>query len=189
MTSSVPTALPSDIYPDPRGTRAADLGAVTHDRYRTAFRRHPGGVAVITLDHHGTPRGVTVSSLHSLSLDPALVAFSIATTSSTWPSLAAVDRHVVNLLGLEQVADARRFATSGVDRFAAPTRWTRTDDGSPVLESAAGWLHCTVEQRISTGDHWLVISRIDEIHHGTDGEPLVYHDGDFHTIAPLLRAR
>lgn len=191
MTSSVHAAAPATAVHDhllPTDAPAA-VGAVTADSYRSAFRRHPGGVAVVTLHHDGEPRGLTVSSFHSLSLDPPLVAFNIARTSSVWPSLAAVDQHVVNLLGLEQIADARRFATSGVDRFAAPTRWSALADGRPILDSAAGWLHCTVQQRVAAGDHWLVISRVDRIHAGSQGEPLVFHDGDFHTTARILRAR
>lgn len=195
MTSSVqvaPTAAAlHDHFADPiiSAGPGTSTETVTSDSYRSAFRRHPGGVAVITLNHGGRPRGLTVSSFQSLSLDPPLVAFNIAGTSSVWPSIAAVDQHVVNLLGLGQIADARRFATSGIDRFDAPTRWTSLADGQPVLDSAAGWLHCTVQQRVAAGDHWLIISRVDEIHSGSEGEPLVFHDGDFHTTARILRAR
>src|SRR3954451_329983 len=162
--------------------------SVTPEAYRSTFRRHPAGVAVVTLDDGGTPRGLTVSSFQSVSLDPPLVAFSVAATSSVWPSLERVDRHVVNLLGLDHLADARRFATSGIDRFAAPTAWTRLPDGQPVLEHASTWLHRIVERRIGAGDHWLLLSRVEAIHAGTDSEPLVFHDGDFHPTARLLAA-
>jgi flavin reductase (DIM6/NTAB) family NADH-FMN oxidoreductase RutF len=122
-------------------------------RFRELFGRHAGGVVVITLDAGAGPAGFTATSLSSVSLHPPLVAFAVSGTSSSWPHLRTAGTIVVNFLGHDHDDLARRFATSGVDRFAAPLEWRRLDGGEPVLGAARRWLRGSVRDRIPVGDH------------------------------------
>jgi len=155
---------------------------VTATQFRAAFRRHAAGVVVITADDGNGPAGMTATSLASISLEPALVSFAVATTASAWRTLAAADRVAVHLLGHAHVDLARRFATSGIDRFAAPTRWSRLDDGVPVLTDAATVLHCLIRDRLAAGDHRVVIAEVIDVIARDSVPPLVYHDGDYRTL-------
>jgi len=150
--------------------------------FRQVFRRHAAGVAVVTTDAGRGPAGVTVTSLASLSADPPLLSFNIAATASTWPHLRDAGSAVVHLLGAGHAELARTFATRGVDRFAAPTRWHRLPTGEPVLDEAAAWLRIAIEHRHPAGGAHLVIGRIEEAGLSEAGGPLLYHDGTYHEL-------
>lgn len=103
------------------------------DQFAAAFRLHPAGVAIITADDGTGPAGLTATSVISVSARPALLAFSLSACSSTAPRIAAAETVVVHFLGAGQVELAKRFATSGIDRFGPPCRWYRLATGEPVL--------------------------------------------------------
>jgi flavin reductase (DIM6/NTAB) family NADH-FMN oxidoreductase RutF len=150
--------------------------------FRQVFRRHAAGVAVVTTDAGRGAAGVTVSSLASLCAEPPLLSFSISVTASTWPHLRDADTAVVHLLGAEHAELARTFATSGIDRFAEPTRWHRLPTGEPVLDSVAAWLRISIEHRHPAGGSHLVIGRIEEVGLAANSAPLLYHDGGYHAL-------
>jgi len=154
---------------------------VDADVYRSVFRRHAAGVVVITADAGHGPAGFTATSLVSVSLLPPLVSFSIATTASSWPTLQASDSLVINFLDAGQHEIAGRFATSGIDRFAEPTRWSRLGSGEPVLDEAPSYLRGLVEHRFAVGDHHIVVARLATHAERRDHEPLLYHDGRYAT--------
>ncbi|MET8329079.1 flavin reductase family protein [Streptomyces sp. NPDC005181] len=170
MTVTVPS------YPATAAT------GIAPDRFKQAFRRYPAGVVVVTADAGHGPIGFTATSLASLSLDPPLVSFGIGATTSSWPHIERADTAVVNFLGAEQRALATTFATSGIDRFAAPTGWRRLPEGEPVLDGVAGWLRLEIEQTVPAGDHCIVIARVGDSWLDEGRSPLLFHNGTYHTL-------
>jgi flavin reductase (DIM6/NTAB) family NADH-FMN oxidoreductase RutF len=84
---------------------------------RRAFGAFPSGVVAVAAEVDGVPVGMVASSFTSVSLEPALVSFSIANTSSTWPLLRRSAR-----LGLSVLADhhdhvCRQLAGPAAQRF------------------------------------------------------------------------
>jgi flavin reductase (DIM6/NTAB) family NADH-FMN oxidoreductase RutF len=152
-------------------------------QFRAALRRHANGVVVVTAAADGQIAGLTVTSLVSLSLDPPLVCFGVATSASAYGVLAACRTFEVNFLGAEQAPIAVRFAARGVDRFAPPTRWARRATGEPVLVDAPAHLRCEVEQRLPAGDHVLIVGRVLESDVRRSHVPLVYHEGRYGSVA------
>ena len=61
---------------------------VSPTTFKSLFRQHPAGVAVVTLTHEGTRYGFTATSVISVSADPPILTFSIDSSSSSWPALA-----------------------------------------------------------------------------------------------------
>jgi len=86
---------------------------------------------------------------------------------------------VINFLSADQHAIAGRFATSGIDRFAEPTNWSRLATGEPVLDEAPSYLRAQVEHRFAVGDHYLVVARLATHTERREHEPLLYHDGHY----------
>src|ERR1700735_1155998 len=87
----------------------------------TAFREDLGqfatGVPVIpTRPPNGQLIGITASSFNSVSLDPPLVLWSLATKSASMPVFQANSHYVVNVLAATQVELCKRFATVKGDR-------------------------------------------------------------------------
>jgi flavin reductase (DIM6/NTAB) family NADH-FMN oxidoreductase RutF len=131
------------------------------------------------------PRGLagfTATSVTSLSAEPPLVSFGVATTSSSAPAMLVTDTVLVHLLGAGQAEIAVRFAAPVTDRFSPPVRWTRLPTGEPLLADTPAWLRGRVEHRLPAGDHYLVIARVVETKMDALAAPLVYHDGRYATV-------
>lgn len=156
--------------------------AIEPDLFRTLLRRHAAGVAVITVAGGGRPVGFTATSFTSVSLDPPLVSFCLNRASSSWPTVAAASHVGIHLLTAAQEHVARTFATSGVDRFAPPTQWQVGPHGTPILAGAHTVLVCRVVERMTGGDHAIVLAEPVSGRHTEDEdatEPLLYHMGRY----------
>jgi flavin reductase (DIM6/NTAB) family NADH-FMN oxidoreductase RutF len=153
------------------------------DDFKRAFRNHPAGVAVITADPGDGPVGLTATSVFSVSAEPPLFVFSISSTSSSAPALARADTVVVHLLGADQLAAARLFATSGVDRFADADSWSRLKTGEPFLHGTASWLRGRIISRMAAGNSTVIaVHAIEAASDDSDAAPLVYHNRAWHSI-------
>jgi flavin reductase (DIM6/NTAB) family NADH-FMN oxidoreductase RutF len=168
----------------PAAGRPEENNSLHPDDLKRVFRRHPAGVVVITGHGPAGPAGFTATSFVSLSLEPALVCFSVLSTASAWRVLRSVDTVLVHLLGSHQDDVASRFATSGIDRFAEPTRWVRLATGEPLLEGTGSWIRGEVVQRVSLGDHILVVVRPVQARVDDEIDPLVYHDRAYTALQP-----
>ncbi|MFF5253305.1 flavin reductase family protein [Streptomyces leeuwenhoekii] len=149
------------------------------DLLRSVFRRHAAGVAVITAGGERGPAGFTATSLASVSAEPPMVSFGVATGASSWPAIAAAGHVGVHLLGEHQRELAATFARSGADRFGPSTAWREGPEGVPVLDGVLAWLVGRVVARVPAGDHRVVLA---EVVHGDcagPGRPLLYHQGRF----------
>ena len=153
---------------------------VSADGYRSALRRHPAGVVVITLMSDTGPVGFTATSFTSLSLNPPLVSFNITDTSSSIAALRRAQSVAVHLLNEEQLPVARRFSASADQRFADTQSWSTLPTGEPLIAGTPAWLRATLSQLIPAGDSTLVIAQVTHLHCVDDATPpLVYHDGQF----------
>jgi flavin reductase (DIM6/NTAB) family NADH-FMN oxidoreductase RutF len=175
MTAEILRVLDADLAEQ-------DEPQLSPQAYKDVFRRHPAGVAVVTLlDDEGRPVGFTATSVISVSAEPPLLAFSLASTSSSWPALSRARTVAISFLSSAQDDVSARFATSGIDRFAAGG-WTALETGEPVIDEAVSWLRGRVVQRVPVGGSYLVSVRA--LAHGTSDDtlPLVYHDRTYHRI-------
>jgi flavin reductase (DIM6/NTAB) family NADH-FMN oxidoreductase RutF len=172
----------------PTGTAAqTDLLA---SAFRDAFRHHPTGVAVVTArDGAGAPVGLTASSVASVSLTPPALVLSISHRTSAAAALLHADSFLVHLLEARNVDLARRFATSGAERFGPATRWTPLATGEPWLPEAPTALRCHPLTRTPVGDATVVVAEVAGVRSsGRAGPPLVHHDRGFHVVGPALPA-
>ncbi|OQS14376.1 flavin oxidoreductase [Nocardia donostiensis] len=166
-----------------------DLSGITADQYRASMRHYPSGVTVVTLGSVNGPVGFTATSFASLSLEPPLVSFNIAHTSSSLTAMTAANSAVIHFLGEHQRHIAQRFARTAEERFTDRSLWTTLDTGEPVLHGTPIWLRTTVEQLIPIGDHTFVVGRVTRVHDNTDespaAAPLLYYNGRYHRPTPL----
>ena len=165
-----------------------DSTTVEADQYRAALRRHPAGVAIVTMMSVAGPAGFTATSFASLSLSPSLVSFNITNTSSSIEAMRAAESVVVHLPGVQQLALAQRFSLSAEKRFADGSSWTLLPTGEPLLEGVATWLRIRVERLIAAGDSTLVIGEVAQVHCAdlpVLPDPLLYHDGAYRRTEPL----
>ncbi|MEL3944604.1 MULTISPECIES: flavin reductase family protein [Streptomyces] len=139
------------------------------------------------------PAGFACQSFASLSLDPPLVSFMVARTSTTWPRIARAGVFCVNILGAGQGDLCRAFAVSGADKFAGVEYDAAPATGSPRLAGAPAWIDCVVHAVHTGGDHLIVVGRVEAL--GTaegsgkgsgegEGAPLLFHRGAFGGFTP-----
>ncbi|MFG2003513.1 flavin reductase family protein [Spirillospora sp. NPDC048911] len=162
------------------GAATARPVPVTGDSFRAALARHAAGVVIVTARPDAqAPAGLTATSFTSVSVDPPLVSFYVAASSTTLPRLRAARTFAVNVLGPDQAELAARFASREADRFAVPTRWWRGPGGEPMLAGAAARLRCDWHATHRIGDHLLVVGRVIGVDLGAADAPLLYHRGRF----------
>lgn len=159
----------------------SDPDWVTAQSFKAVFRRHPAGVAVITLAVGERLIGLTATSVISVSADPPILAFSIDSRSSSWPPLAVATTVVINFLAASQVELSARFATKGIDRFA-DGGWTLLPTGEPVIDGSAAWMRGEIIQRTPVGRSYLISVLALESHQSEPVVPLVYHDRGYHGV-------
>lgn len=156
-------------------------GGARLEDFRAVFRRHAGGVAVVTAVGPGGPRGFTATSVVSVSVDPPYFAFSVNATSSSRPVIEAADGVVVNVLSAAQSDLAARFAAPAQDRFAGIDT-EELPGGDVVLSGAVGWVQGRIEQRIDVAGSLLVVVRALHAELGPQAFPLVYVDHAYHRL-------
>ncbi|MGW6719533.1 flavin reductase family protein [Streptomyces sp. NPDC054995] len=165
--------------PDLRAVRDDERLPVAPGEFRRVLGHFASGVTVVTACDADGPAGFACQSFASLSLDPPLVSFMVARTSTTWPRIARAGAFCVNILGAEQGALCRGFAVSGADKFAGVAYEDAPATGSPLLDSVPAWIDCRIHAVHTGGDHLIVVGRVEALGAAEEGEPLLFHRGAF----------
>ncbi|NKY43668.1 flavin reductase family protein [Nocardia cerradoensis] len=163
--------------------RASENGGLAASDYKAVLGHFCSGVTVITAISADGPVGFSCQSFSSLSLDPPLICFCPARTSSTWPHIRESGQFCVNILAADQQGLCRQFAMSGADKFAGIT-WHPASNGAPRLEGAIASLTCALEREVDGGDHTIVIGRVIEAEVQSVRPPLLFHRSAFKQLAP-----
>lgn len=156
--------------------------AVPESVFRDVLGHYCSGVTVITAMHGDAPVGFACQSFQSLSLDPPMVSFAPAKTSTTWPRIRRSGRFAANVLAEGQHDLCRRFAVSGGDKFGG-IRWRAGRSGSPILEGALAWIDCEIAEEVDAGDHVIVLGRVVELASNGGSRPLLFYRGKFGALA------
>jgi flavin reductase (DIM6/NTAB) family NADH-FMN oxidoreductase RutF len=157
--------------------------------FRDVLAHYPTGVSIVTgLGPDGAPEGFAVGTFTSVSLEPPLVAFLPARTSTSWPRIAPSGRFCVNVLGDHQEEICRAFAitagsltTSKFDSVA----WRPSASGVPILEGAVAWVECEQDAVHDAGDHLIVVGRVLDLGADPESSPLVFLRGGYRRFAPV----
>jgi len=160
--------------------RCSSVDEVTPDAMRAAMGAFCSGVVVVTALGADGPLGFTCQSFVSLSLDPPLISFSPARSSSTWPRIREVGRFAVNVLAHDHAELSNKFARSGADKYAG-VPWYLSPQGSPILDGVSAWVDCTLWREYDGGDHTIVIGEVTTLDHELERDPLLYYRGSYPT--------
>jgi flavin reductase (DIM6/NTAB) family NADH-FMN oxidoreductase RutF len=152
---------------------------------RVALGRFTTGVTIVTcLDGAGAAVGLTANSFQSLSLEPALILWSLRRSSATLPAFEAAEHFAVNVLAESQVDLSRRFASPSADKFSAGV-WSAGLGGAPVLAGCAAVLECERVEARAVGDHVLFIGQVSRLFESAL-PPLVYQSGHYRLLGEIL---
>lgn len=140
------------------------------------------GVTVVsTLDRAGEPVGLTANSFTSVSLDPELLLVCLNRRASTLQHFEQGEAFAVNVLHIDQLDVARRFAASGEDRFA-DTEWETWSTGVPILTGSLANFECAKFAEYDGGDHVILVGRVVRVRFDPERDPLLYFRGAYREL-------
>jgi flavin reductase (DIM6/NTAB) family NADH-FMN oxidoreductase RutF len=151
-------------------------------RLRKAFGLFPTGVVAVAAEVDGRLTGLAASSFTSVSLDPPLVSFSVASTSKTWPDLRRAAHLGVTVLADHHGEVCRQLA-GPVDRRFDGVAVKASDQGAITLDEGLARFDCTIYREVEAGDHVIVLLRLHAVEHPETGSPLIFHRSGFGRLA------
>lgn len=144
-----------------RRAEQRDASAVRGQDFRKAMSNFLTGVAVVTVAGDDGPRGVTVNSLTSVSLEPPILLICFDRRSNALKRVQDVGAFGVNILASNQKGLAQRFARQNGTAPFEPIdsrNWVIAD-GVPLLSDSLVRITCELEQTFEAGTHTVVFGR------------------------------
>lgn len=202
--SAVPTTRPAgEQDSEPSGERNPPRSevqpssphpeGVSEEHFRAAMARLAAGVVLVAAyDEEDGPRGayvgMTATAFVSVSLDPPLVLLSVRTESRMDELLERQPLWGASILGQGHRQTAGRFAMKGrlSDRLMfQETPHVRGEfSDAPLIDGALAHVECRTEQRVSAGDHTLLVARVLNVGlSSSEGGPLLYYQGRYRGLS------
>lgn len=151
-------------------------GPRTAGLFRTALGSFATGVTVVTCRSEAGPLGMTANSFTSVSLDPPLILWCPARTSSRCAAFTGAERFAIHVLADGQRDLCRRFAADGLSFDGLD--WDSDEQGVPRLAGCLARLECRRHAVHDGGDHAIVLGEVTAATLAT-GHPLVFSGGAY----------
>ncbi len=132
--------------------------APTQADFKEVLAHLAGGVAIISCWDGETPRGLLVSSITGLSVEPPRFLFCVRKEAGCHGALVAAAECGVALLSTEDQDEAWRYASSAraSERFS-PERWRLSPQAPPAYCGGLARAHCVVNSVTDAGTHSILI--------------------------------
>jgi len=145
--------------------------------------RVPAGVVVVSARSGDGYRGLTASSLVSISADPPMVLVGLEREAATRAAVAATRAFNISVLTRSQEFMADRFAgrAPAIDPAWRDVPHRMGMNGLPLIEGCAAWLECTLVEIHAAGDHDICVGEVTAASAGS-GDPLILWDRAFWTL-------
>ncbi len=147
--------------------------------FRHAMRHVPTGVTVVTSLKDGEPRGITVNSFASVSLEPPSLLICINREARSYLFISTSRVFCVNVLAGDQRRLAEHFSGKVRDRQFIEIGYRTDATGAPVLDGALAHFDCELAHEYLFGSHSILIGHVVSCS-ARPGSPLGYFNGGFH---------
>ena len=162
--------------------------AISIEDFKMAMRRLAGGVSIISGAGPDGPLGVTATAVVSLTAEPPSVLCCLNRSLTLETLVKETGRFGVNMLRADHQNLAERFAgmhgARGSEKFEQGN-WEILPSDVPVLADSLVSFDCRVDSILEVGTHSVFVGLIDDVFFGESGDPLVYCNGAFSSLAPL----
>jgi cob(II)yrinic acid a,c-diamide reductase len=146
------------------------------ENFRTAMRQLAAGVTIVATTYRGEKRGLTATSVCSLSLEPPALVACVNHRVRACELIRSSKCFSVNVLGEEHEHLAHRFGggeVSSGNRFDEEA-WTIGVTGAPRLVESLASVDCELIQALEFTTHDILIGRAVDVHVGESSNPLLY---------------
>lgn len=142
------------------------------------------GVTVVTTHTQGQDWGMTCNSFNTVSLDPAMVLWSVRKSSASHAAFVNAGGYMVNVLGAQQKELALKFAQGTQQERFAEQALVRGMHQHARLEGVIAWFDCRLAQVVPAGDHDILIGEV--LDFGLQaGYGLAYEQRSFGVLTPF----
>ncbi|HEX2645644.1 MAG TPA: flavin reductase family protein [Candidatus Dormibacteraeota bacterium] len=154
-----------------------------NDHFRDVMARLPSGVVVVSARLGDEFRGMTASSLVSVSVEPPMVMVGLERQSLTRQAVMETKAFNVSLLTRSQefIADRLSGRAPAIDAQWRSLPHRLGSNGIPLLDGCAAWLECKLVQVHEAGDHDICVGEVMTAESGT-GDPMILWDRAFWTL-------
>ncbi|WP_284140072.1 MULTISPECIES: flavin reductase family protein [unclassified Virgibacillus] len=147
-------------------------------QFRDAMGKFTTGITIVSVDYKDEVFAMTVNAFMSISLNPRLIAISIAEKASMYPKLLEAKRFGLSVLKEEQKDISMIFAKQKEKDRQIPFSQLQQN---PIIENALAMLSCTVVDTHKAGDHVIFIAEVEDLK-TNNGSPLLYYGGKYEQI-------
>lgn len=155
-------------------------------KLRENFGLFTTGVAVAsTVGEKDNKNFITINSLSSVSLDPALLLFCIDNKSTNFEAFVNSKSFAINLLTKEQQDISTLFAKPEKDRahHDLDELFFKSRRNNFILNDSLGYFECERQNVVKAGDHRIIIGKIENFAKiNPDKKPLLYYKGSYNSL-------
>jgi flavin reductase (DIM6/NTAB) family NADH-FMN oxidoreductase RutF len=171
--------------PDRWSVAPAEPGPFTPDHFKEVLANLASGVAIVSCWDGDEPRGLLVSSITGVSVDPPRFLCGVRKEAGCHDSLVGAGVCDIAILADHDREEAHRFASSARtgERFD-PTRWTLNPTRPPVYRGGLSRATCEIDQVLDATTHSILIVSARHAARTDAAVPLVAYARGFHRIAP-----
>lgn len=149
---------------------------------RNSLGRFATGVCVITaIDANGDALGMTANSFSSVSLDPALVLWSLQKGSDVYDTFATPKYFAINVLASDQQSLSDQYARKG-DHKLDSGHYRLGRYGAPIVRGALVSFECQLDAAHEGGDHLIVVGKVLDLQSRPTGQPLAFYAGGYREL-------
>ena len=145
--------------------------------YRDAMARYAGHVQIVTAEHDGVKRGVTVTAACSVSDNPATVLVCLARGIEANRTFVDAGTFALNSLGAHHQPIADVFSglipMDGEKRFEQGV-WETMETGAPTLADASVVYDCKLIEAKEVATHMVLFGEVQALRLGDPSPALIY---------------
>ena len=151
-------------------------------KFREALGKFATGICLVTAeDIRLGPVAITVNSFASVSLDPALVLWSIQNTSDHANLFTKSPHFGISILNDQQQEISVQYAKKG-RHCVSPNQFIKGAVGEPKLVGAIAHFSCVLHAVYPGGDHQIIVGEVREFV-CSDEAPLVFYAGKYQRLS------
>jgi len=159
----------------PNAWDSACDGCLPAATFRQALGRFGSGITVVSVAHAHGYHAMTANAFMSISLDPPLIAISIARKARINEHLVEGTRFGISVLSESQQPLALHFGGRPDPDMFPPIDWER---GVPLMADSAATFVAQVHQIHDGGDHRIFVARLLQLQ-WHEAAPLLFWGGGF----------
>lgn len=146
---------------------------------RDAFGKFATGITVITAASADGPISIVANSFSSVSLDPALVLWSVDRSARRFPYFDAADHYAIHVLAAEQEDLCTQVARNA--HALQDVSHTLNADGVPLIDHCLARFECRRVASHDAGDHVIIVGQVQRTEM-RNGAPLTFFAGGFGSL-------